>query len=101
MTGRQVGTLTVMMTGRLSSLSPQVEKILAAHGVVPDRCLFNTSGGNTLDYKCAALRAMAAEHPDLEEASPKTNSRRVLLEVDSDSWWFAKSLSLVEGRFHD
>ena len=54
------------MTGRREPLRPQVQSILEEYGVCCDLLILN-SGGDTLSYKCAQLRRLAAAMPLLRE----------------------------------
>lgn len=58
--------LIVMMTGRVIKLSKYVERILEYHGLVFDRCMYNT-GGSTLECKCKSLDDLLVEFPSIEE----------------------------------
>lgn len=56
--------LVVMLTGRRSILSDDVEKILEKHGLVFDRKYYNT-GGDTITCKLRTLGKLLVEFPDV------------------------------------
>ena len=55
-------TLMVMMTGRMSRLSKEVESILSAKGLKFDKYIYN-HGGSTLDSKIDSLNKLLQEYP--------------------------------------
>lgn len=59
-------TLMVMLTGRMSKLSNEVEKILNAKSLSFDKYLYNT-GGDTLTSKIKSLDKLLIEYPNVND----------------------------------
>jgi hypothetical protein len=58
------GTLMVMMTGRLTKLSKEVEIVLTNHGLVFDKHIYNM-GGSTIESKIKSLNKLLVEYPNV------------------------------------
>lgn len=57
--------MTVLCTGRLAKLKPQVKEILKRHNIFFDQENFNP-GASTLTYKLETLERLHHEYPDAE-----------------------------------
>jgi len=57
-------TLMVMLTGRLSKLSNEVENVIKLNEVTFDKYIYN-NGGSTLDSKIRSLNQLLQEYPDV------------------------------------
>jgi hypothetical protein len=58
-------TLVVMMTGRITKLSKQVEKILSDNNLSFDYYLYN-DGGSTLDFKIKTMDKLLSKYPNIK-----------------------------------